>query len=102
MSKHRKTLKEKQIADLRHKFYSFDQAKLGFDSKNISSLKTNNDQETKEVKNVSTTISLTNKYPYLISDISKTGILTGIIVLAQIILYFLLKNHILKIPGIIY
>lgn len=99
MARYRKTLKQKKIADLRHKFYSFDQAQLGPNSKSVPSVKPN---VFSQAKNVATTASLTNKYPYLLHDISKTGILTGVILIVQIILFFLLKNHILVLPIVKY
>jgi hypothetical protein len=43
-----------------------------------------------------------NEYPYLIKDISKTALLTLGIFAFQIILFTLLKNHVLIIPGISY
>jgi len=102
MAKHRKTLQQKKIADLRHKFYSFDQVRLGFDSKNIPSVKSNTFPETKDIKNVSTTIYPMNKYPYLLHDIAKTGILTSSIVAIQLILFILLKNKIILLPMVNY
>ena len=41
-------------------------------------------------------------YPYLIHDLTKTAILTALIVAIQLSLYFLLKNHVLTIPGLGY
>lgn len=96
MAKRRKTREQKKLADLRHNFtHSFVQN--GHYEANIK-------LETKENANISQaqpTTSL-NEYPYLVKDLSKTGVLTALILGFQIILFFLLKNHILKIPGLIY
>ena len=92
MSKHRKTLEQKKIADLRHKVYAF---KIN----NIPSLEPN--ALTTEAKIASSTASV-NKYPYLLHDILKTGILTGSIVILQTLLLFLLKKHILILPMVKY
>ncbi len=99
MAKHRKTLEQKKIADLRHKFYSFDQAQLGFDPKDASSIKTN---AFSEIKNDSISITTANRYPYLLHDILKTGILTLSIIGIQLILFVLLKNKIIALPMMSY
>ena len=96
MAKRRKTREQKKLADLRHNFtHSFVQ--------NVHS-EANIKLETKENANISKTQPATslNEYPYLLKDLSKTGILTALILGFQIILFFLLKNHTLKIPGLIY
>ena len=41
-------------------------------------------------------------YPYLQADLKKTLLLTACIVIIQILLYFLLKNHVFTLPGLIY
>lgn len=92
MAKHRKTLEQKKIADLRHKFYSFD-------AKNISSVKT---KTLSEIKNDSISIATANKYPYLLHDILKTGVLTLSIIGIQLILYVLLNNKIIALPMVNY
>ena len=96
MAKHRKTLEQKKLADLRRKFYSFDRVKRDLDQVRLGL------DAISESKNVAITVSPTNKYPYLISDILKTGILTGLIIVMQIILFFLLKNHVLVLPMVKY
>lgn len=92
MAKHRKTLEQKKVADLRHKFYSFD-------SKNAPFLKTKIFSET---KNDSIALTTANKYPYLLHDILKTGILTLSIIGIQLILFVLLKNKIIALPIVSY
>ncbi len=100
----RKTRKQKIIADLHRQLYSFK-------SQNVVNL-----QEEKKVvetpskpKPISESVLTktpqtitTAVYPFLIQDISKTGILTGVILIIQLVIFFLLKNHILKLPGIAY
>ncbi len=49
-----------------------------------------------------TIIKTTTMYPYLIKDLTKTAILTAIIVTFQLSLFFLLKSHIIRIPGLGY
>lgn len=97
MAKRRKTREQKKLADLRHNFtHSFVQ--------NVHS-EAKIKLETKEDPIISEkiqTVSSLNEYPFLIKDLSKTGVLTTLILGFQIILFFLLKNHTLKIPGLIY
>jgi len=45
---------------------------------------------------------LTYTNPYLINDLRKTAILTSCIIVAQFFLFFLLRQHILILPGISY
>ncbi|MEK7533961.1 MAG: hypothetical protein AAB600_01350 [Patescibacteria group bacterium] len=99
MAKHRKTLEQKKIADLRHKFYGLDRVRRGFDSKNIPSLNT---KAFSEMKNDSISITSVNKYPYLLHDILKTGILTISIIAVQLILFVILKNKMIVLPMLSY
>jgi len=97
MAKNRKTREQKKLADLRH---TFNHVFVG--------------QETSAVKTqmqLGSAISLsykpkasisTNQFPYLIRDLSKTGILTIAILAFQVILFILIRIHVLKIPGIVY
>lgn len=86
MSKHKKTRKEKIIADYRHKEYI---------------LKNNN----MPINNSTFAIPV-NKNSYfnthVLKDVLKTGILTILIVIGQLILFFLLKNHAIILPRISY
>ena len=96
MAKKRKTREQKKLADLRHSFRHV------FVSQLPPAAKIQLQQKE--------TISLPNKpkpqlptntaYPYLAKDLSKTGVLTLGILAFQIILFTLLKNHVLMIPGI--
>jgi len=97
MAKKRKTREQKQLADLRHTFRHIlvsqvpPAEKLQTQSKAGISLSYR--------PNSQTTIAT---YPYLKKDLSKTAILTLIILASQIILFTLFKNHVLTIPGIGY
>ena len=85
--KHKKTRKEKIIADYRHNIYSLE-------NQNISPVK--------PIVVTATTNAASNPYPHVISDISKTAILTIFIIIGELILFFLLKNHIIILPKISY
>jgi len=97
MAKKRKTREQKKLADLHHKFIHAlasqtpPAVKIQIQSKDLIS------PSNKPNQRIST-----NKYPYLIKDLSKTGILTLGILAFQIILLTLLKNHVVTIPGIGY
>lgn len=86
MGKLRKTREQKIAADYHHSLYTFE-------NKNISI--------TPQL--VTTTVSKsTYSYSYVLNDMRKTGILMLLILAAQIILLFLLKDHIVKLPFITY
>jgi hypothetical protein len=97
MAKQRKTREQKKLADLRHKFVhtltsqALPAVKIQSQPKDIIRPQRQPNQQ----------ISI-NKYPYLVKDLSKTGMLTLGILTSQIILFVLLKNHALTIPGISY
>ncbi len=96
MGKKRKTYKEKIIADLRRKVYSLEAQKpFSLEAKEPKII--NN----MPISNQATTVSISS-HPYLTKDIFKTGILTGAILFLQLVLYFLLKNHILVLPIVKY
>ncbi len=86
MSKHKKTRKEKVIADYRHQVYILKNNNLPLDNPTLA--------------------APVNKNPYsdtyAVKDLLKTGVLTCAIVTAQIILFFLLKRHLLLIPNLNY
>ena len=44
----------------------------------------------------------TTAYPYLKGDLRKTGILTLVTITIQFTLFYLLQNHIISLPGLIY
>jgi hypothetical protein len=97
MAKKRKTKEQKKLADLRHNFThslvknSISEAKISL----VSKTKAKTLSETPNTKTE-------NEYPYLIKDLSKTTMLTAGILTVQFVLFFLLKNHIISIPGLIY
>ena len=93
MRKHRKTHKEKVIADLRRQLYSFRDQNI-VPSKPKLSIEPQGRPTASSI--------LTNTYSYLLHDILKTGIITMSIVAIQVILFLIFKNHILKLPGVSY
>jgi hypothetical protein len=89
-AKHKKTRKEKILADYRHQVYI---------------LKNNVMPPINSVSN-STFAPITNEKSYLnthiLKDVIKTGILTCSIIAAEVIFYFLLQKHIFALPIIKY
>ena len=93
----RKTRRQKITADLRRQLYSLRSQKVpSFEKETISNV------ENKIEKTGEALLIEPQKYNYLIKDISKTAIVTGTILIAQFIFFFLLKNHLLTIPGMGY
>lgn len=90
MAKYRKTLKQKLAAEARHQTYSLKSQNIILPNAPISKTET------------VLPVNSSNLYPFLISDLKKTFILTLSIVAFQIILFFLLKHHIFVFPGINY
>ncbi len=74
----RKTLEEKQIADTRH-LYHFEKVVA---------------PQLKKIQ--------TNTHAIVAKDLVKTVLITALILSAQIILFLTLKNHLVRIPGILY
>lgn len=97
MAKKRKTRKDKILSDL-HRKTSYKVDVTSFASPIIK-----NTPETKTIT-VSPKVQKSNidKYPYLIKDISRTGVVTASIIAFQILLFIILKFHVLKLPGISY
>jgi hypothetical protein len=96
MAKKRKTREQKIAANLRHNFSHT------FTSEVPLSVKIQPQVTSSILKMGSPKTIVANAYPYLIKDLSKTAILTLAIFLAQIILFNLLRNHVILIPGISY
>ena len=92
MGNKRKTRKEKVIADLRRQLYSFKGQDVVSSEPKVPLLP----------KTWHAPPTLVNTYPYLTSDVLKTGILTMLILACQIILFLILKNHVIKLPGVVY
>jgi hypothetical protein len=85
MSKHKKTRKEKVIADYRHQVYI---------------LKNNT-----PLNSVTTTVAIKENYDFtadILRDVLKTTVLTCTIVALQIVLFFLLKRHVISLPIVKY
>jgi len=94
MAKRRKTQKQKKLADFRHQFVH----------KDISlpvNLVVSSVPEFKPSMPKTSSISL---YPtsFLIHDLRKTGILTLSIIAIQLILLFILRNHLISITWLAY
>ena len=84
--KHKKTRKQKIIADFNRQVYILENENTPL--------------------NVTTPIISINKssfsYAYVLNDVFKTGILTFCIIALQLILSFVLKKHIFSIPNLNY
>ena len=89
----RKTRRQKIAADLHRQLYSLRSQKVP----SFEEMTTAKIEKTDEALLVEP-----QKYNYLTADISKTAVVTGVIIIAQLIFSFLLKNHLLTIPGINY
>jgi hypothetical protein len=96
MAKKRKTREQKISANLRHNFSHT------FTSGTPLSVKIQPQITPSMLKMTSQKTVALNSYPYLIKDLSKTAILTLAIFISQIILFTLLRNHVILIPGISY
>lgn len=103
MGKYKKTRKEKIITDLRHKLNAVK-------NQNLYAIVTPTEQITIQKKstiepvdqnvNSPVTTTLINSYPYLKHDVLKILILTLAIVTFQIALLFILKRHLIILPGL--
>lgn len=87
MAKKRKTKVQKKLADSRHTF-QHQASQLVYEIKPSI------------VKNQASQSTIA--YPYLINDLRRTALLSSTIIFFQVILFFILKNHLIKIPGISY
>ncbi|EKD65047.1 MAG: hypothetical protein ACD_50C00207G0009 [uncultured bacterium] len=95
MGRKRKTYKEKIVSDLRRKVYSLESVNTHSfvpENKNSSSIATLQNQVRFDQ----------NQSTFVLFDIKKTSILTASIIAIQIILFLILKNNIVSIPGISY
>jgi hypothetical protein len=86
--KHKKTRREKIIADYRHQVYILKNKDIPFEGQ------------------IHTATIAVDEDPYLnthvIKDILKTGILTLTVIAMQIVLFFLLQKHIITLPIVKY
>lgn len=97
MAKKRKTREEKKLADLRHSFTKTIAEKPVFTIQTNALPTPSLKSETKNTKSDSK-----ENYPFLAKDLSKTAIVTTGILAFQVILYFILTHHMIRIPGLIY
>jgi hypothetical protein len=95
----RKTRQQKIIADLRRQLprTEAEPIKQEFKPETASTISL---EKVEKPKIMATKSTYTN--PYLGKDLRKTAILTGCIGLGQIVLFFLLKQHLLVLPGLSY
>lgn len=105
MAKHKKTKEQKKIADLRRRL-QFQTEKNTINNearKSLYSIETTNQPKREsiysfkhEIKNKASIIN----YDYVMEDLKRTGILTGSVIAAQLVLFYLLKTHILSLPMV--
>ena len=91
MAARHKTLQQKKLADLHRQKFVYT-----LENKIFPSIARPTDKPY-----VSNTIALSN-YSYIKRDILKTSILTASIIGLQIVLFFILKNHIITLPMVKY
>lgn len=101
----RKTRQQKIIADLRRqlsttKIEKTEPIKLEVAPEN--KIKIESAPQEKKVDTTLNTKHLVYTNPYLTKDLRKTGLLTAGIILAQLFLFFLFRQHVLILPGISY
>jgi hypothetical protein len=96
MANKRKTREQKILAEKRHNFAHT------FTSQIPLTVKIPMQISPTTLAKSTVRVAALNEYPYLIKDISKTALLTLGIFAFQIILFILLKNHALVVPGISY
>lgn len=87
MAKKRKTKAQKKLAEQRHVFQHQYTPQV-FEITPSPSVKIESAQAT--------------SYPYLVKDLTKTVLISSVIIAAQILLFLVLKNKIITIPGITY
>lgn len=113
MSKHKKTRQEKIIADLRRKLAYQNSTQKSKPLEKLQEKKSVAENklmtphfqyQTKppEINIGSQKTTNSNKYPYLKHDLLKTGILTGSFLIAEFLLFFILKNHFINLPMLNY
>ena len=94
MSKHNKTRNQKIISDLRRKLQTVNSSvtnSIAFPEKSMQEKKISLSENR-------TTQLYVNLAPYLYRDLMKTALLVSLIIAAQFILFFLLKNHVIALP----
>jgi hypothetical protein len=105
MAKKKKTRQQKIIADLRRQINASQEKSTPIEKKiekreqpisRSLTLPVINLNEKKQVSSTFTNI------PYLIKDLRKTAILTTSMVACQLVLLFILKNHVITLSGLIY
>lgn len=96
MAKKRRTRKDKILSDLHRK------SSYHFSPTSFVIEKNDRLPEKKIETHMRTSAGNMINYPFLLEDITRTIIVTGAIIAFQIFLFFILKFHVIKLPGIIY
>jgi hypothetical protein len=90
--KKRKTRREKVLADLHRKLHSV----------NVTPTIIKEEKPNRSEVVIPRVHAIPSNYPYLVRDITRTGMVTGAIIVFQILLFLILKFQVLKLPGISY
>lgn len=101
MAKNKKTKEQKIISDLRRKLYLQKQTISNSKDTEEKLSSSNNVQIPQPSISYTHTIRQNTEvinHTYLYHDLLRTTILTSAIVIGQVILFFLLKNHIINLP----
>lgn len=99
MGKHKKTRQEKIVADLRRKLFLQIQTSSNLINKQSTSVSNFKLKFSNIPSNASSSnTSLIYTHEYLKFDILKTAFLTSSIVIAEVILFLLSKQQIIKLP----
>jgi hypothetical protein len=85
-ARHKKTRKEKIIADYRHQVYILKNENMPLDKPALA-----------VTVNENSYLNI-----HILKDVLKTGILTSVIIALQLILLFLLQKHIIMLPIVKY
>ncbi len=106
MAKKKKTRQQKIVADLKRQLLK--KTLSSHTETSVEKPKASEKKEFKEKEEEEQVIKTTNKkedglnYDYLIHDLKKTAILTSSVIALQIILFLVLTNKILILPGLSY
>jgi hypothetical protein len=106
MAKKKKTRQQKIIADLRRQLLKEDLSSQKSQKVKFNTPQVNIPQEIPQKKEfpIETAVKKENgaSYNYLIHDLRKTAMLTASVIALQIILFLVLTNKILVLPGLSY
>lgn len=102
MPKHRKTRKQKLEASMRH--HPVPSTVVQPISSTLPSQQIAKAPEkfSLQVTKMQNTISVMGSHTYLKGELTKTAILSGGILICELLLFFLLRNHIIVLSGLSY